>query len=117
MAADDEEAVALIYLILRELVSLVAVQQVDGNEVDLGKAQAQIKMALSALTDFDEIARLTTDAQKNITRLFEVGRSVKTKIHEALMGSLSTGRHDMKGEHLAPPSSVSAVAEPCFSPW
>ena len=90
VAADDEEAVALIYLILRELVSLVAVQQVDGNEVDMGKAQAQIKMALSALSEFDEIARLTTDAQKNLTRLFEVGRNVKTKIHEALMGSLST---------------------------
>ena len=90
VAADDEEAVALIYLILRELVSLVAVQQVDGNEVDMGKAQAQIKMALSALSEFDEIARLTTDAQKNLARLFEVGRSVKTKIHEALMGSLST---------------------------
>jgi hypothetical protein len=90
VAADDEEAVALIYLILRELVSLVAVQQVDGNEVDMGKAQAQIKMALSALSEFDEIARLTTDAQKNLARLFEVGRNVKTKIHEALMGSLST---------------------------
>jgi len=90
VAADDEEAVSLIYLILRELVSLVAVQQAGANEVDLGKAQAQIKMALSALAEFDEIACLTTDAQKTLTRLFEVGRNVKTKIHEALMGSLST---------------------------
>lgn len=90
VAADDEEAVALIYCILREQVALVAVQHGDGNEVDLGKAQAQIKMALSALSDFDEIARLTTDAQKNLTRLFEVGKNVKTKIHESLMGSLNT---------------------------
>jgi hypothetical protein len=90
VAADDQEAVSLIYLILRELVSLVAVQHAGGTEVDLGKAQAQIKMALSALAEFDEIARLTTDAQKTLTRLFEVGRNVKTKVHEALMGSLST---------------------------
>jgi len=90
VAADDQEAVSLIYLILRELVSLVAVQQAGGSDVDLGKAQAQIKMALAALAEFDEIARLTTDAQKTLTRLFEVGRNVKTKVHEALMGSLST---------------------------
>lgn len=90
VAADDEEAVALIYLILRELVSLVAVQQADGSEIDLGKAQAQIQMALSALSDFDEVGRLSADAQKSLNRLVEVGRSVKTRIYEALMGSLST---------------------------
>jgi len=90
VAADDEEAVGLIYLILRELVSLVTVQQGDDSEVDLGKAQAQIKMALSALSDFDEVARLTADAQKSLTRLLDVGRSVKTKIHDALIGSLNT---------------------------
>jgi len=47
-------------------------------------------MALSTLSEFDEIARLTTDAQKNLTRLFEVGRNVKRKSMMALMGSLST---------------------------
>jgi len=90
VAADDQEALGLIYLILRELVSLVAVQQAGGSEVDVVKAQAQIKMALSALSDFDQIARLTTEAQTSLTRLFEVGRNVKTRLHEALMGSLST---------------------------
>jgi hypothetical protein len=90
VAADDQESVSLIYLILRELVSLVAVQQAGGTDVDLAKAQARIKMALSALSEFDEIARLTTDVQKSLARLFEVGRNVKTKVHEALMGSLST---------------------------
>jgi hypothetical protein len=90
VAADDEEAVSLIYCILREQVALVAVQQADGSEIDLGKAQAQVKMALSALSDLDEVARITKDVQKNLDRLLEVGRTVKTKIYEALTGSLNT---------------------------
>lgn len=89
VVAADAEHTELVYLVLRELVALVAVRQHDGDEVDLTKIEAQMNSALAALGEFDEVARMANAAAKNLAAIKDVGGRVRTRIHEALTAGLA----------------------------
>jgi hypothetical protein len=88
VAADAEHA-ELVYLVLRELVALVAVRQNDGEEIDLAKIDAQMNSALKALEEFDEVGRLAKAATKNLAGIMDVGGRVRKRIEEALTAGLA----------------------------
>jgi hypothetical protein len=88
VAANPEHA-ELVYLVLRELVALVTVRQNDGDEIDLGKIEAQLNTALAALAEFDEVARLANTATKNLAGIKEVGGRARTRIEAALTAGLA----------------------------
>jgi len=88
VAGDDPANVTLVYLVLRELVALVGVRQEDGDGVDVDKVEAQIRLALSALDELNEVGRLATAAKANLEKLFEVAGRTKKKIYSALTDSL-----------------------------
>ncbi len=88
VAADDEDAVGLVYLVVRELVALAHLQRNGDDEVDLAKLQVRLNGALEALADFDEVGKLAVQATKQLEKLREVGRRSQLKIREALTESL-----------------------------
>lgn len=90
VACDDPANVTLVYRVLREIVAPLAVRHDGGNEIDLGKAEAQVTQALTALGDLDEVARLTSAARKNLDSRFEVAKRTKEKVQQALTDSLAT---------------------------
>jgi hypothetical protein len=84
VAVDDEETLSLVYLIVRELVALLTVRQDDGDEVNLVQIEAQLNLALSALTQYDEVGRLANQAGKSIEKLIEIGKQAQVKARTAL---------------------------------
>ena len=90
VAGDDPAAVGLVYLVLREIVALLAVRHEDGKDVDLGKAEAQITRALTALDELNEVGRLANAARKNLDSLFEVAGRTRKQVQQALTDSLVT---------------------------
>lgn len=89
VAADDPEAVSLIYLLLREQVALLTVRQEDGAEVDLAAIESRLAMALEGLTEFDEVGRLAAQAQKALERLIDVGGRARQKVRDNLTKSIT----------------------------
>jgi hypothetical protein len=81
---DDDEAVRLVYLVLRELVAYSQTSRTGGHDADVSKVDAHINAALAALSEFDELSRLGGEAQKNLTRLLAIGDRTKERIREAL---------------------------------
>jgi hypothetical protein len=73
-----------VYLIVRELVALLTVRQDDGDEVNLVQIEAQLNLALSALTQYDEVGRLANQAGKSIEKLIEIGKQAQVKARTAL---------------------------------
>lgn len=92
VAGEDPATVGLVYLVLREIVALLAVRHEDGKEVDLGKAEAQITRALTALDELNEVGRLANAARKNLDSLFDVAGRIKKQVQQALTDSLVTLR-------------------------
>lgn len=90
VACDDPETVTLVYLVLREIVALLAVRHDGGNKVDLAKAEAQVTQALTSLGELDEVARLASTAGRNLNQIFEVAKRTKEKVQQALTDSLAT---------------------------
>jgi hypothetical protein len=86
VAADHH--VDVVYHVLRELVAIATVGRQDA-EIDLGRVEAQLQLALGGLTDLDELGRLVNAASKNLATAREVGGRVKTRIHEALTAGLA----------------------------
>lgn len=89
VAVDDEDTLALVYLIVRELVALLTIRQADGDEVNLTQLEAQLTLALSALDQYDEVGRLANQAAKSIEKLLEVGKQAQAKAREALTTGLA----------------------------
>lgn len=84
VAAEDEETVSLVYLIVRELVALLTIKQADDTEVDLTQVEAKLRLALSAMEEFDEVGRLATQARRSLDKLLEVGKGAQAKARQAL---------------------------------
>lgn len=80
--------VDVVYHVLRELVAIATVGRQDA-EIDLGRVEAQLQLALGGLSDLDELGRLVNSASKNLATAREVGGRVKTRIHEALTAGLA----------------------------
>lgn len=92
VAADDPANVRLVYLLLREMVALLAVRNGDSAGVDLARAEAQMQLALQALGEFDDVARLLASARKSLDGLFQVAGNTRKKIHQALTEGLAALR-------------------------
>ena len=92
VAGDDPANVKLVYLILREMVALLAVRNGDDTAVDLVRAEAQLQLAMQALTEFDEVAKHLASARKSLDGLFQVAGNTRKKIHQALTEGLAALR-------------------------
>ena len=90
VAADESETVTVVYLLLRELVALVAARRDGGDEVDVMKLDAQLWHALTVLAEFDEVGRLAGTAKKNLENLLATGARVQRKLRDALMAGLTS---------------------------
>jgi hypothetical protein len=88
VAATDEHAVQLVFLVLRELVALHHVRQ-DDTEVDLGRLETHLEAALAALTDFDDVGRLATQAGQTLERLKTTGARARARITESITAGLA----------------------------
>ena len=88
-AANDPEIVSLVYCVLRELTTLLGSSSDDRTGVDLDRVEAHIAIALSALEELSEVARLSLQAEKSMQNLRAVGGRVTKKIHEALTSGLA----------------------------
>lgn len=89
VAADDEETVSLVYLIVRELVALLTIKQNDDDEINLGQVEAKLNLGLAALEEFDEVGKLAVQASKQLEKLIAVGRGAQSKARQALTESIS----------------------------
>lgn len=88
VAATDEHAVQLVYLVLRELVALHHVRE-DDTELDLTRLESHLEAALAALTDFDDVGRLATQAGQTLDRLKTTGARARNRITESITAGLA----------------------------
>lgn len=88
VAATDDHVVQLVFLVLREPVALHHVRQ-DDTEVDLGRLETHLEAALTALTEFDDVGRLATQAGQTLERLKATGARARTRITESITAGLA----------------------------
>ena len=91
-AADQPEVVALVYQVLRELVSVVTARQTGAKEVDLNRVELHLQTALTALAEFAEVGKFANQAEKNLQNLKDAGNRVHARLRDALTSGLAEVR-------------------------
>jgi hypothetical protein len=70
------------------MTALLTVRQNDGT-IDHSKIETHLELALTALSELDDIARLAGQAQNTLQTLKTNGAQTQKKIREALITSLA----------------------------
>ncbi|MBC7633621.1 hypothetical protein, partial [Aeromicrobium sp.] len=88
VALDDDSALGLVYLVLRELVAATHTRDTD-SEVDLTKLEAHLDTALRALEDFDDVGRNAKAAQRSLENILTTGAAVKARLGTSITAGLA----------------------------
>ncbi|WP_109691763.1 hypothetical protein [Nocardioides silvaticus] len=84
VSTERAESVELIYLLLREHVAMLKVRQDDGSEIDLAQVETRLSIALSGISQLDEVGRLANQAKTSLEKLIVLGRDTQQKVRDTL---------------------------------
>jgi hypothetical protein len=88
VALDQPDVLQVVWLTLRELTLVRAVRSADPDGVNLPALEQHVNAALEGLRDFEEVARLSNLALKNLEALKVAGNRGYQRIKESLNASI-----------------------------
>ncbi|WP_395695270.1 hypothetical protein [Nocardioides sp.] len=84
VSVEDPASVELIFLLVREQVAMLTVRQDDDAEIDLAQVEARFNLALTGISQLDEVGRLAVQAHKALEKLIALGRETQQKVRATL---------------------------------